>query len=497
MQQVHGNSFVQRFSAHQLSVQRDDQTDLEKRLRATDEIKPDPNDAYLKPPLNWDQLAVPAAPPENPQPELKIKRIYPGPPPIGFEKFTTANFADTRNMLIPPDIQSKRMDGYRDMDAAATTLESSWKSAAPLISAYNTASSEIKDGGALGPSPAGENWMPVQGASSYDQLAGGQVLGTHTKMDDLFKGQGGTSLSGVDPNAGAQLTPDKRAAVSKAMEASRAKDLDVKTAVDKLNSHIKNVMPSAGLGIKAAILAIEITEANENKDEKKEAKEKLEIEKKEAAEKVETAVKILKAVPEAAEGGAGTVELVGILANQIIGGIYEEKIKAASQAVRDADFRVRGLVKEANLVGLERAKLDFKTAQDQVELLKRDIQKALADRKDAYHAAAVAAGKAAGGGEGGERIQAALEAIPRVQTVVGRVDAVQSKTILPAYTAASGITFRVASERAPEYFDTATFILFLSQLKAYKAQFDGLHNEWQGRLDSLTKLASSFNVPGT
>lgn len=482
------------------AVQRDNILDLPyEELHRREALKPDPNDAYLKPPLNWDTLAMPVVVPDEPPASVRIARSYPGPPPIGMERLQW----DSSNLLIPPGFYEKRVNGYRDLDAAATTLEGSWAAAAPLISAYNKAKDEINEGGALGPAPAGENWMAVPGASSYHELAEGQVLAGHTKLEDLFPAQAGapgaprTELAGISPTAGARIPPARRRDVSKAFEDARIEDGKVQTAIEALNTHLTETMPRAALGVKSAELAIQITQAGEEKERAEREKTELEAAKKEAAEKVDLAVKVLKTIPEAVEKPSAKLELVGIIANQIIGGVYDGKIAEAKRHLAESEFRLKRLTNEQQRVNLEAAKLAWQEQADKVPALKRAIGGALTKRRDAYHHAAELAGKAVGGGKKGERVQAAIEAIPRVQTVVGRVDAIRVQIKLPTYTEASGISFRAAQEQGRGYFDTVGFLTYLAMLKMYQSKFDGLHNEWQGRLDSLNRLAGSFNVPGT
>jgi Domain of unknown function (DUF4157) len=452
--------------------------------------------------VNWTTFhTVPEPIPDDPPSSVSIPRQSPGAAPIGFERVHWI----TGNMLIPPGLYDKRVQSYQALHECAFTIESSWAAMAPQVSAYSKASDEIREGGALGPAPEGENWNPVSpGAKTYDQAAGEQKVGTKTKLADVFKDKEGKpvdAVTGIDQKAVQAGSAQDREAVSRLFEQAKFADKDVDSAVRAYHTHVNKTMAVAANNIKIAMNNIDLKAKGE--DEKRAAEKKAELEKqrKEATDQVDTAVKWLtkigKVTASGGEGAAETAgEAAGVLANAIIGGQYDAEIREATQALLAARGVV-GHIQDDNLrLAHDNARKNYQAQEDAVPDKKLGIQKALSNRKDKYAAAAKAAGAKAGGGEKGERIQAAIEAIPRVETVVGRINAVTSNIHLPTYTPLAGTQFSAATMNDVKNFDTGAFLKWYWQLGSYNLKFQALKTQWDARLTSLRKLVAQFNVPG-
>ena len=113
-----------------------------------------------------------------------------------------------------------------------------------------------------------------------------------------------------------------------------------------------------------------------------------------------------------------------------------------------------------NLAGFTGAVAAYNDHEKAIPEKLREIQNALTNRQNAYAKAAEAAGEKAGGGEKGERVRAAIEAIPRVQTVVGRVDAVVASISPPPYSDPAGRAFGAAVSNSIKNFDSGAFLLY-------------------------------------
>jgi hypothetical protein len=465
--------------------------------------------------VDWNAQPAPAEVPEVPPPTVKIERTPPAPGNGSLDDRDTQEFNRTNS------------HSYEALDQVATRIESSWSSMAPGVAAFQDAKGQIKDGGALGPAPEGENWNDVPAdKQAYDQAANEQIVGGGTKLGDLFGDKG--QLTGIDQAAVHGGSKKDQEGTSKLFEVARAEDMNVKAANDQFYDHVHNTIPAAGNDLQIAINNLKIEaetlnlgEAAERMNEAVEAKEH-------AKQRVEKGIglfmkvgKVLATPGEAAvEAGGellqeqlnevegGVMEGVpGMIASAIIGGNYDQEIARAKEDIASAQGAIDALHDQNLSKALATAMLKFNSVMSQIEQKKNDIGKALAKRHDAYRAAAAAAGAKGGKDEGkggakkGERIRAAIEAIPRVQTVLARIHAVSDRIDIPEYSAEAGLQVGIQRDQA-KYgkggnFDVDALGRFNGMLKAYKKKFDDLKSEWQERASSLDELMKEFNMPGT
>ena len=113
--------------------------------------------------IDWNAQAAPAEVPEVPPPTVRSSARRP-------LQATAASTTATRRSSTAPTATPTRRSNQ-----VATRIESSWSSMAPGVAAFQDAKGQIKDGGALGPAPEGENWNDVPGdKQAYDQAANEQ-----------------------------------------------------------------------------------------------------------------------------------------------------------------------------------------------------------------------------------------------------------------------------------------------------------------------------------
>jgi hypothetical protein len=187
-------------------------------------------------------------------------------------------------------------------------------------------------------------------------------------------------------------------------------------------------------------------------------------------------------------------EMVAVIANQVVGGVYDAKIQQAKGQIMAVRCEVDRLNDKSLSLAMDTAQKAYDSAEAALPGKKTEVQTALSARHDAYVAAAEAAGQKAGGGAQGERIRAAIEAIPKVQTVLARINNVTSAIVIPSYNESAGVGLNVA---ATEGSGAAPLLSAVGQLKGYQSSFVAKKTEWDARLKSLMDLENSFNVAGT
>jgi len=450
--------------------------------------KPDPADPYEQPGLNWDSAAAPVSGPMEPEPW--------SPPPIRPASPLPYQRYDGKPSThgVTPLQKQKATRCEAAFAAAVAVLEGSWTSASPGIKDFHNAA---KDAAGLGLTTiSGEGWNPpTDNSQNLSQFADQQTTGPEgqkTAVKDLFK-PGGTD-SQVDVSGVA-----KSESLDKSLkDALVTAEQDVVKAAHGYSEAMGRDRGRAQ-AVKIAQNELKLTEEKSKAADAESAVSSLEKEKKEASEAIETSVKLIESVIDV----VGAVEKADPLAlaktGVGIGGVlmkmasdeeYDRKIAQAGAKVSGLKGLVQGLKDVIGVEKVEQAVGLFESQRTEVDTARINFKQAVAKRKDAYDTFAKAAGAAAGGGEAGAKVQAAIQAIPIVETVVARIQKVTGVIRLPVYDDDSGIGYRAVG--AP-----MKFVSYLAQLKGYKGFFDEQHGTWSDRLKSLQKQATGlFSKPG-
>jgi hypothetical protein len=168
---------------------------------------------------------------------------------------------------------------------------------------------------------------------------------------------------------------------------------------------------------------------------------------------------------------------------------FNAQIAEAGSILNGILGKIEGMKADIATEKVEGAVSKFEATKKAVDIKKIDLKQAIRARQEKYEEFAKAAGEAAGGGEAGAKVQAAMEAIPVVEAVLARIRPIVTAIQLPAYSDDSGIGFRAAG-------GPVDFTLHLGQLKGYKEAFDGHHQLWTGRLQNLQKAATGLLSSG-
>ncbi|MBK7078795.1 MAG: DUF4157 domain-containing protein [Myxococcales bacterium] len=468
-------------------------------------FKMDPDDAYTAPPYDFS-----ATPPDHDTvvetPDQVEFKLSPRAPTFRGLRGDEAQY-NQDNINLDPALVQKRANSFAAYQDATIQLQNSWNSMAPLVDAYEHALDEVQDGGLLGPAPDGQNWdpnVPFE-AQSYGDVADAQKVGDHTKLGDLFADEkGDQKLQGINKDAVNRGTKEEKEAVSKMFENARVADRDVQTAVTAYNTHINKDLKAAALGVQTALNAVEIKSTEDDKD--KAAAELKEMT--DARAEVLGAITGAAGTYEGIGGAAKTIAAVGtgdvsailktagVVAEAIIGGINDAPLSAAKAKLQSIDGRLAGLKDKSLKLAYDKAMLEFESVEARTGGLVAAINKQLLVRNRAYDDAANAAGKKAGGGADGERIKAAIRALPKVATVLGRLEAVKAAIVLPPYSADAGIGVNAALKQGDQatVAEARWFVKYYAMLKAYKVKYDGLHKQWKQRYQQLDALTKQFNV---
>jgi hypothetical protein len=450
--------------------------------------KPDPSDVYEQPPFDWDSAAAPVSGPLEPEPWSPP--ILHTVAPLPYQRYDGK--PSTRG--VTPKQQEKATRCEAAFATALAVLEGSWTSASPGIKDFNNAA---RDAAAQGlTSISGEGWdAPKDTSQNLSQYADQQQTGPkgqQTAVQDLFKA-GGTD-SQVDFSGVA-----KSDSLDKSLKAALVTaEQDVVKAAHGYTEALGRDHGRAQ-SVKIAQDELKLTDAKKAEADAQSAVSSLEKEQKEAKEEIETAQKLIESVIDV----AGAVEkgdplalaktgvgIGGVLAKMAVDEQYDQKLAQAAAKVSGIKAQVQGL---KDVIGVEKVAqaVDLYVSQrTEVDTAKINFKQAIDKRKNAYDDFAKAAGAAAGGGDAGAKVQAAIQAIPVVEAVVARIQKVTDVIKLPVYNDDAGIGYRAAG--AP-----LKFVNYLAQLKGYKGFFDDQHKTWSDRLKSLQQQATGlFSKPG-
>jgi hypothetical protein len=174
-----------------------------------------------------------------------------------------------------------------------------------------------------------------------------------------------------------------------------------------------------------------------------------------------------------------------VIGKAIINAKYDDKIEAADKQLKSAIGVIRGKQGEYVQAAMNSATIAHDTAMARVRTTKETMLAKIAAYQSAYDAFAEEAGAAAGGGAKGAQVQAALEAVPRIEHCLGQIASVLGLIKTPTYTEASGRGFNGFGK-------PGEFLSYLGQMKGYRSKFSGLEGTWKARLVSLKAIEKKF-----
>jgi hypothetical protein len=364
----------------------------------------------------------------------------------------------------------------------------------PGVTSFADASKDLAGTGLLG-SEGGLGWNAGDKGADLSVLTGQQKVGPSgkTTIDDLFKNKDGTAGTDTTVSAGgATATKKTKETLNSAKRAAN----EVRTAVSE-HKIAQTATKGTAEGVRAAILLVQINDAQGDADALKDKKEHLEKDKADAESKLDTVVSTIEALTligfglaEGPKKGAESI-LVGleigaeVIGKAIINAKYDDQIEAADKQLKSAVAVIRGKQGEYVQAALASAMIAHDAAMGRVRTTKETMLAKVAAYQSAYDAFAEEAGKAAGGGAKGAQVQAALEAVPRIEHCLGQISQVVDAIRVPIYTEASGKGFNGFGK-------PAEFITYLGQMKGYRSKFDGLKATWRARLTSLKAIEKQF-----
>jgi hypothetical protein len=440
--------------------------------------------------VNWDKLAAPPTPgPEQP-PEWNAalpKALPPGPEPGDTTVPVRRNLAEAAKTAF-----------RRDWNTAVT----SWRSLLPAVTAYYAASKDIEGTGILG--THGLDWQPGKAGSGSDieSLTGQQKVGPHDEftVGGLF----------TDPSGKMGTTANVNTAGLQGNKKTREDIVKLNITRDALEaavvSHVAEQKGYIGMKqrLEAAIRQVSIVEQQVDKDKLDEEKQNLKKKQDEAISHVEDGWSAAEAVILVGFGlGESTVHpkegaeslLVGLaiageaLHKASVSAEFDREIDKLDGKINQALASIRG---EQKLYAQQQLEADTQlkdSAKMKVQASAVTVREKMAALQSAYDALGEEANKAAGGGQQGARIQAAIEAIPKVEVCVSRIDDILRAANVPAYDSISGRGFN--GHRQP-----ADFIEHVRMLKGYREHFTPLKPPWQARLDSLRAIVQRLGPAG-
>jgi hypothetical protein len=466
---------------------------------AEQKATPNPKCAYEMAPINWDALAKNEPGPDEPG-EWKQPAIVPVAPlpyllPVP-EPLIGQGGQPSSSIAVRPEQQTK-LERVNDAFAGSYgTAVTYWNAVAPEIRNYTNAARDADKLGLTGLAGADFD-KPLDAGADLDKFGDAQTVGLDGQkqaMTSLFK-DGGTQAvadTGAVPKSSGAGSMDEslHAALVTAEE----------NIVKAATNYQSEVITHRGLqtALDTATRNAKIVDDTAAAKEVDARKIQLKFEQDQFALRADYMTKqsstIIDAIGGAMKGdylalAKAGVNTFGTIARSISDNNYGHMIFNADQQAltlarkilklqglnaKDAISIAAGAV-EAHQKKLDNAKLDVKQRED--------------DRKKAYDAlAAKASGAAAAAGAGPEKvaaIDASVKAIPVVETVLAKIQAITAGLGVPSYTADSGIGFRAAGQ-------PNDFVLGVKHLKGYVTKFAALETKWKGRLSSLQKVVASI-----
>jgi hypothetical protein len=456
-------------------------------------ISPNPLDPFEQPATNWDKLATAVPGPDTPAEWAGVTHMPKQPLP-------RLRLDGKPSGRVMPDQTEAANQALAEFERVYAAANASWNAMIPGITSYSAASKDLSGTGLLG-TEGGLGWNAGDQNADLSKLTGQQKVGPDGSktVDDLFKNKDGSAGTASNVSApGVTGTKKTKELLNSAKRASN----EVRTSISE-HKIAQAATKGTAEGVRAAVLLVEINEAKIDADKLKEEKEQLQKDKADAEEKLDTVVSSLEAITligfgiaDAASGGfAHGAESIAIgaeigaevIGKAIINAKYDDKIEAADKQLKTALSGIRSKQGRYVQAALNSAVIAHDAAMGRVRTTKETMLAKVAAYQSAYDAFADEAGKAAGGGAKGAQVQAALEAVPRIEHCLGQIKQITSATALPTYSELSGKGFNGFGK-------PADFVTYLAQMKGYRDKFQGLETMWKARLVSLKALEKQLGM---
>ena len=451
-------------------------------------------------PESWDAAALPTPIGDELQP-IEIQVGYQPRMPALPQKAPDFNApgvcpsgCHTPNKAPPPDIAKMELEWERDKSwkawsADVGALTTTWNEAAAHVRAFKDTASDPSlaaiDGFAIGPK-----------SGNLDEAANAQGVGGQGP-----KQTGATAISSLFPANGTSVINDEQTKQGFANVSGKLED--EKGAVAKAENHIKEALLGVqamlhGVTAKASAREAARERVELRKDEKQEADQKehleqLKADKEKDMKLVKDLVKVADLMSKAVEKGVGEAATgaVELALEKVIDAQYEDRIKAATAALALTAIAISDRKDVIAQKDFNAAHGELLKAVAEYDKAKASLKTALDDRKEAFRKLAVKAGRLSGADQGTQdRMRAMIQAIPVVKRVVARISNVRSSLAPPAYTAVSGVGYKMAKHANDK--SAPQFVLYLSKIKGGQSEFDGRLAHWQARLQSLEAVYSGL-----
>lgn len=348
--------------------------------------------------------------------------------------------------------------------------------------------------------------VPKDASGNVHSLANQQKVGDGgTKVGDVFQNQ---KVAGTNISVGTEAEYDKDAAQkagkSPAVKEARSKANQADAALAKemsLYDAARLGCNSARSGIEQALAQIDATAGKKDETGRQDDLQKVQRAKADTLGTVKVgfaAVELLGGIASGAKGlaigddvaGNGAHEIIGTIAEKIVDGIYEERINEAQKNLADAQARTAKALDKYDLAGYNKACAEWLKSLATLKAWRHGVEEKLMARKLAYDQLGRAAGKAAGGGKTGERIQAVISAIPIAETVVARAESVVTAINIPTPGSESMIGCNMA--RGAGSVVPALAMNYIRQLHGAQDEFSQHQQFWKARLTSLRGIISQL-----
>lgn len=391
------------------------------------------------------------------------------------------------------------------------SLQTTWNTVGPLITAYREAASNAAAEGITGPASAynPEGVIRKPGDPKAD-LAGaverGKVVGSKSdvKIGDVFDGSSlKPSVSKTKVDRGDALDEKVNALTGDAQRECE----DALDGISKAHLEYKNKV----IEVKNALKSVTIKKQEKESAGDEAAKVQIEREKAIMVGGIEATAGIFKMGESyltarasgaggpkkdpgdprgKALGGSGIVDTAAGVITYFVGQSYDQDLHAINLKLESAKQFIATHNVEIEENNVEKAINDARIAEKEIQGAKRKLAGADQKRRDAIKELAKAAKAAAAAGGASkaeqERLEVAIRALPAIELVVSRLRNITSKMGLPQYSPESGLGAAFATN-VPE------FINHYGILVAAGAEFSDAQPKWEGRLTEINNFIRSLH----
>jgi hypothetical protein len=460
-------------------------------------IVPDPNDIYAQEPMNnWEGLP----PAEGPEIPLDWSPALTSPP----DPFPTIITRPSSPLIDPGStipVQSSQI-------AFAHQCVDTWKNALALVTGtWNAMKAQIQKCVTAGSDPVfqegGLNWLENKGevekrsGSNIRDLAGGEGVGREgrTTVDEI------TANPAVNNGSLENGGKPTKAMEDAAGEVQRAHTA-IEDSVGRASDHLASIT-DLKLGVENALRTIQINQLEGKEEENRKETAALETRKANAINTVSGVFKavyigveaykgimgIAKPIPDPTNAIAFTMkysaELIEYVTKNVVASDYDKQIAAKTSELAAIESEIKSIDQTIDVSALTMARNAVERSVAELPRMKNDVVRAMGALEEKYRVFAEVCGSAVGG-EKGEWVRAAIEAIPKVQTALGYAASVADAFSLPGYTREAGIGQRAVG---PDDLGQRVSFLYGYLQKYYREAAD-----WGDKLAKLQRIAQSYGL---